>query len=141
MKQEINDTLKKLRDLGLKIAKSAEKGLQQVKTSAQKTILEDSLHRRFNLENPYKFQLYTDNTFTNIIGGIMPRNAKRYDEDDMLVFYGTIEDNNLKKGNIVRDLSNNADYRIKELVEVEVPVELEGKTYEVIGTAAMCDLL
>ncbi|HOP57423.1 MAG TPA: hypothetical protein PLH02_03635 [Bacillota bacterium] len=141
MKKEISDTMKKLRDLGLKIAKTAEKGYQQAKSSVESTILEDSLRRRFNLENPYKFQIRRDNSVSDLIEGIMPRNAKRYDEDDMFVFYGDKESNNLTKGDLIKDLSSNADYRIKDLIEVEVPVELDGKTYQVIGTAALCDLL
>ena len=141
MKKEIRDISEKLRSLGVKIIKSTEAGIARAKTSIANTLLEEHLHRRFNLENPYRFQIIKDRSKTNFISAILPKNAKRYEEDDVFVFFGNNEYNNLEKGNVIRDLSNNADYEIKDVIEVEVPVSYEKKTYEVVGTAAVCELL
>lgn len=141
MKKDIRDLPQKLRDLGIKIAKKTEEQIDKAKAMIDNTVLEDQLHRRFNLENPYKFQIIKDPSKTNFISGILPRNAKRYEEDDVFVFYGPLAGSNLEKGNIVRDLAANADYEIMELLDVEVPVELDGKRYEVSGTAAVCKSL
>ncbi len=141
MKKETKDLPQKLRDLGVSVYKKTEAGLKKAKASLDNTILDDHLHRRFNLENPYKFQIIKDKSKTNFISSILPKNAKRYEEDDLFVFYGSMDHNNLEKGNIIRDLSANADYEIKELMEVSVPVEYENKRHEVLGTCAVCELL
>ncbi|MBN2504300.1 MAG: hypothetical protein JXB20_03045 [Bacilli bacterium] len=141
MKKEIRDLSQKMRSLGVTIAKKTEEGISKAKDSIENTIFEEKLHRRFNLENPYKFQIIKDRSKTNFISAILPKNAKRYEEDDVFVFYGDLDYNNLEKGNVIRDLSNNADYEIKELIEVNIPVSYEDKTHEVTGTAAVCELL
>lgn len=141
MKKEIKDFSQKLKDLGISVFKKTEAGLKKAKENVANTILDDHLHRRFNLENPYKFQIIKDKSKTNFISSILPKNAKRYVEDDLFVFYGSMEHNNLEKGNIIRDLSINADFEIKDLLEVKVSVEYENKQYEVLGTCAVCDLL
>ncbi len=141
MKKETRDLPKKLRDLGVAVYKKTEAGLKKAKANFDNTILDDHLHRRFNLENPYKFQIIKDKSKTNFISSILPKNAKRYEEDDLFVFYGSKDHNNLEKGNIIRDLSVNADFEIKEIMEVTVPVEYEGKRHEVLGTCAVCELL
>ncbi len=141
MKKETRDLPQKLRDLGVSVYKKTEAGLKKAKVSIENTILDDHLHRRFNLENPYKFQIIKDKSKTNFISGILPKNGKRYEEDDLFVFYGSMDHNNLEKGNIVRDLSANADYEIKDILEVKVFVEYEGKRHEILGTCAVCELL
>ncbi|MBU1144340.1 MAG: hypothetical protein KJ971_00600 [Firmicutes bacterium] len=141
MKSSEKDFPSKLRDLGLSVIKKAKKGIEHVKTGFENVVLEEHLKRRFNLENPYKFLVTEKEKKATLVEGLLPKNAKRYEEDDLFVFYGSLEENGFKTGDIVKDLSINAEFVIKKILEVKVPVEYENKSYEVIGTAVVCDAL
>jgi len=130
-----------MRMLGIKIVEKTKAGIKKAKTGIENTLLEDHLRKRFNLENPYKFQIIKDKAKNSIIDELFYRHAKRYEEDDLFVFYGPLAANDLQKGYYIRDLSINADYEIKEVMEVEVPVEYNGKGYEIIGTAVITELV
>jgi hypothetical protein len=71
----------------------------------------------------------------SVIGELLPRNAKRYNEDDIFVFYGGLEDNDILPGYVIKDLSDNTLYQVKEVASVKIPVTYEDKEYEVDGTA------
>ncbi|MDD3957374.1 MAG: hypothetical protein PHW40_03040 [Candidatus Izemoplasmatales bacterium] len=142
MKQDWKDLPKRLHDLGLSVVEKTKKGIKQVKESIENTVLEDQLRKRFNLENPYKFQLVKpDRSLGSWIQEQMPRHAKRYDEDDLFVFYGSIEQNGFSKGEIIKDLSDEAMYKIVHQVEVCVSVRLDEKAHDVVATAVSCELL
>jgi hypothetical protein len=141
MKKELNDFSQKLRNLGITIVEKTKAGVQKVKSGVENTLLEDHLRKRFNLENPYRFQIIKDKANNSIIGELFYRHAKRYEEDDLFVFYGTKEANDFQIGYYIRDLSVNADYEIKEVMEVALPVEYNGKNYEVNATAVVCELV
>ena len=142
MKQKTKTLTQKLRDLGIKSMEKTKAGFSKVKAGIENTLLEDNLRKRFNLVNPYKFQIIKDKEARNtIIDELFYRHAKRYDEDDLFVFYGSIEQNDLQKGYYVRDLSANADYEIKEIMEVQIPIEYQGKNYDVTCTATVCELV
>lgn len=141
MKSESNSLSEKMRMLGIKIVEKTKAGIKKAKTGIENTLLEDHLRKRFNLENPYKFQIIKDKAKNTIIDELFYRHAKRYEEDDLFVFYGSLAANDLQKGYYIRDLSINADYEIKEVMEVEVPVEYNGKGYEIIGTAVITELV
>ncbi|MDD4184600.1 MAG: hypothetical protein PHI01_04230 [Candidatus Izemoplasmatales bacterium] len=141
MKSESNSLSEKMRMLGIKIVEKTKAGIKKAKTGIENTLLEDHLRKRFNLENPYKFQIIKDKAKNTIIDELFYRHAKRYEEDDLFVFYGSLAANDLHKGYYIRDLSINADYEIKEVMEVEVPVEYNGKGYEIIGTAVITELV
>lgn len=137
MKETLKDLSSKLKNLGISLVDTAKKGVEKAKSGIEHTLLEDSLRRRFNLENPYRFEVvsHSKNDFLN---NLLPRHAKRYDEDDLFVFYGTMAANDFQKGSIIKDLSDNAEYRIEEVLEVSIPVEHEGKSYPVAATAVTC---
>ncbi|MCF7924836.1 MAG: hypothetical protein K9L64_07030, partial [Candidatus Izimaplasma sp.] len=105
------------------------------KENINDTMLMDKLKRRFNLENPHKFIVTEEIAKTNLVKELSAQHAKRYDEDNIFVFFGNNEANEIKKGFIVKDLKTLQDFIVKDIVEVEVPVELDSKSYEVIGTA------
>lgn len=138
---EVKDLGKKLRDLGIKVAKTVEKGYESAKLSVENTILEDNLKRRFALENPYRFEIYDDQHKSNVLTNLFVRHAKRYEEDDLFVFTGAEYENDFKKGGIIKDLSDNNEFQIESIQQVLVPVEFNGKTYEIVGTAVKCRLL
>lgn len=142
----------KLKELGIKVGKGVEKGtgfvvdniekgVGYVKDSMEKTVLDDNLRHRFNLENPYKFEVYGKGNKSTMVTSLLVRNAKRYEEDDLFVFFGSVADNGFEKGGIIKDLAINAEFRILDIVQVLVPVEFNGKTYEVVGTALNCQAL
>lgn len=131
----------KLRNLGITIVEKTKAGLQKAKSGIENTLLEENLRKRFNLENPYKFQLIKDKARNTIIDELFYRHAKRYIDDDLFVFYGSIEQNDFQKGYYIRDLSVNTDYEIKDIMEVQLPVEYRGKEYEVTATAVVCELV
>lgn len=138
MKKEIKDLSRKFHELGLTIIEKAKSGFEKTKKSIENTLLEDQLRRRFNLENPYKFQIVKDANLPNIINDLLSRHAKRFIEDELFVFYGTLEDNDFQKGSVIRDMSTNKDYLIQDLMAVTVGVELDGIIHEVDATAAVC---
>lgn len=131
----------KLKELGIKVVKSVEKGYESAKTSVENTILEDNLKRRFNLENPYKFEIKNSKNQFTVLTNLLVRNAKRYEDDDLFVFSGSIFDNGFSIDGIIKDLSDNAEYQIKDIQQVLVPVEFNEKSYEIIGTAVKCRAL
>lgn len=132
---DVKDFANKLKDLGIKAVKSVEKGYESAKLSVNNTILEDNLKRRFNLENPYRFEILDDKKKSNVLTGLFVRHAKRYLEDDLFVFQGAIYENNFMKGGIIKDLSDNNQYQIAEIMQVLVPVTFNDKEYEIVGTA------
>jgi hypothetical protein len=138
---DLKDFANKLHDLGIKAVKTVEKGYESAKLSVENTILEDNLKRRFNLENPYRFEIYDANRKSNVLTNLFVRHAKRYDEDDLFVFSGAEYENSFKKGGIIKDLSDNAEFMISEIQQVLVPVEFNGKSYEIVGTAVKCKAL
>ncbi|MFW5793910.1 MAG: hypothetical protein ACOCV1_00270 [Bacillota bacterium] len=125
----------KLKNKGVKILNKAKKSIKDTKESISDTILLDKLKHRFNLENPHKFIVSEQRVKSNLIKEISAQNAKRYEEDNIFVFFGNNEANEFKPGFIVKDLKTMQDYIVKEVVEIEVPVEYKEKTYEVVGTA------
>ncbi|MDD3842017.1 MAG: hypothetical protein WC088_00650 [Candidatus Izemoplasmatales bacterium] len=131
----------KLKELGIKVVKSVEKGYESAKMSVENTILEDNLKRRFNLENPYKFEIRNSKNQFTVLTNLLVRNAKRYEDDDLFVFSGSIFDNGFSIDGIIKDLSDNAEYQIKDIQQVLVPVEFNEKSYEIIGTAVKCRAL
>ncbi|MDD3113033.1 MAG: hypothetical protein WCR28_06675 [Candidatus Izemoplasmatales bacterium] len=141
MKNKLKDLGQKIQSLGLRVIEKTKEGIQKAKESIENTLLEDNLRRRFNLENPYKFQMVTSEPFKKVIEEWLPRHAKRYDEDDVFVFYGSMERNGFQAGEVLRDLSSDTDYRIKSVMEVYIPVTYEGKSIDVIATAVDCELL
>jgi len=141
MKTNEKDLPQKLKELGIKAYESAKKGISSAKSSVENTILEENLKRRFNLENPYKFVVLSEPKKVGVIDELTARHAKRYDEDDLFVLYGKIDKSVLRKGYILRDLSNGAEYSIKDTLEVTVAVEYNHKEYEVESTAVMCEAL
>ncbi|MCF7924696.1 MAG: hypothetical protein K9L64_06320 [Candidatus Izimaplasma sp.] len=124
-----------LKGKGVKVLKKANKVIKDAKENINDTMLMDKLKRRFNLENPHKFIVTEEIAKTNLVKELSAQHAKRYDEDNIFVFFGNKEANEIKNGFIVKDLKTLQDFIVKDIVEVEVPVELDGKSYEVIGTA------
>lgn len=137
MKEKIKDFSHQLKRLGIQVVDTAKKEIEKAVSGFENTILEDNLRRRFNLENPYLFEINT-NSKSNLITSLLPRHAKRYDEDNLFVFYGSVHKNDLNQGYKIKDLSDNAEYEIEEVVEVSIPVEYEGKSYSVLCTAVTC---
>ncbi len=141
MKKNLQDLPQKLRSLGITIAEKTKQGIKKAKDSIENTILEEHLRKRFNLENPYRFQIIKDKADTSLVSELFYRHAKRYEDDDLFVFHGAPADNNFAKGHYIRDLSINADYEIKDIMEVTIPVEYKGKAYDVTCTAVVCELV
>jgi hypothetical protein len=95
------------------------------------------LHHRFNLEKPYRFDVLADSKM-DVLSSLRLRNAKRYDEDNLFVFYCSLEDNDFHVGQKIKDVADNAEYVIEAILAVTIPVELEQKTYDVTATAVSC---
>ena len=140
MKETIKDLSQKVKKLGIQAVDTAKKGIEKAVSGIDNTILEDNLRRRFNFENPYRFEVIT-HAKSDILTNLLPKHAKRYDEDDLFVFYGSVHSNGFEKGNIIKDLSDNAEYSIEDIIEVSIPVEFEDKSYTVTGTAVTCKAL
>ena len=140
MKEIIKDLSIKLKNMGVQVVDTAKKGIEKAVSGFENTVLEDNLRRRFNLENPYRFEIITHSK-TDVLTNLVPRHAKRYDEDDLFVFYGSLKANDFVKGYHLKDLSDNSEYIIEEIIEVSIPVEFENKSYSVIGTAVTCKAL
>lgn len=141
MKKVLRDFGQRIQSLGLRMIEKTKEGFQKAKENIENTLLEDHLRRRFNLENPYKFQMVSTEPFQKVIEEWLPRHAKRYDEDDVFVFYGSMSRNDFHADDVIRDLSSNTDYRIKSIMEVFIPVTYEDKAVDVIATAVDCELL
>ena len=125
----------KLKKIGLDIITKAKTGYNTAKSSIEQNLLNDSLRRRFNLENPYKFIIMNSMEKTSFLNELLPRHAKRYIEDDIFVFYGNINDTDLKVDYYIKDLSDESMYKIQELAMVKVTVTYENASYEVDGIA------
>ncbi|MDD3126834.1 MAG: hypothetical protein PHT27_04385 [Candidatus Izemoplasmatales bacterium] len=138
---DVKDFANKLKKLGIKAVKIVEKGYESAKMSIENTVLEDNLRRRFNQENPYKFSIRDAKNQSTLLTNLFVRNAKRYEEDDLFVFSGSVFDNGFLIDGIIKDLSDNAEYQIKEIQQVLVPVDFNDKSYEIIGTAVKCKAL
>lgn len=129
------DFAEKLKQVGLTIIDKAKTGYKNTRDSIEQNFLNDSLRKRFNLENPYKFIIMDNVEKTSFLNELLPRHAKRYNEDDVFVFYGSLLDNDIKVGYIIKDLSDNTLYKVKELAMVQVPVTYNNKDYDVECTA------
>jgi len=132
------ETLEKLKKFGLSAVNSAKEGLNEVKETAQFAILDEQLRYRFNLQNPYKFVVHPEGKKINLLDEVGSRHAKKYDEDDLFVFYGSADRNHFHIGDHVTELSSNFIYVIESIVDVTVPVELNDKSYDCDATAVMC---
>lgn len=125
----------KLKGLGIEIYSAAKKEYEAVLENAGRQIKKEKLRKRFNLENPYRFVLLDSSLRIKMLDGLLAKHAKRYDEDDILVFFGTKEENHFKAKQRVKDLSDNTVYEIVEIVEVMIPVTLDNKDIDVPCTA------
>lgn len=130
-----DDLKSKIKKVGLNIIEKAKSGYKTAKSSVEQNLLKDSLRKRFNLENPYKFLILDSAEKTSFLNELLPRHAKRYNEDDIFVFYGNKKDNDILIGYIIKDLSDETLYKVKEIVEVKVPVTYNDEVYEVDATA------
>lgn len=118
-----------------------EKGLKlvnQTKEKIKKTLLDDQLKRRFQLENPRKFIISDHKPSMNLINELTSSHAKVYEEDQVFVFYGHDLDD-LKEGVYVKDLADLQLYKVVSVVEVEIPVTYKEKIHDVPGTAVYCE--
>lgn len=125
----------RLKDLGIEIYNAAKKEYEAVVSNADEQIGKEKLRRRFNLENPYKFVMLDSSLHIKLLNNLMARHAKRYDEDDILVFFGTKKENHFKPKQRIKDLSDTTVYEIAEIVEVKIPVTLNNRDVEVPCTA------
>lgn len=141
MKSSGKDLPSILKNLGIKVVNTAKKGFNDVKASVENTILEEHLKKRFNLENPYRFVLVSESKKLSILDELSARHAKRYDEDDLFVFFGKLDRNDFLPGKLIVDLSDMAEYKIKDLVEVSIPIEYNHENHEVEATAVMCSVM
>ncbi len=132
---ETKDFVARLKELGIEIYGAAKKEYEAVVTTAEKQIKKEKLRKRFNLENPYKFSLLDSGYKIKVLESFLARHAKRYDEDDILVFFGTKAENKFKPKHRIKDLSNGAIYEVIEIVEVKIPVTLENRDIDVACTA------
>ncbi|MGD9762002.1 MAG: hypothetical protein AB7U52_06205 [Candidatus Izemoplasmatales bacterium] len=125
----------KLKKIGLNIITKAKTSYNTARNSIEQNFLNDSLRKRFNMENPYKFIIMDGMEKTSFINELLPRHAKRYLEDDIFVFYGNINDTDMKVGYYIKDLSDESMYKIQELAMVKVTVTYDNASYEVDGIA------
>lgn len=135
------DFAEKLKQVGLTIIDKAKTSYKTTRDSIEQNFLNDSLRKRFNLENPYKFIIMDNVEKTSFLNELLPRYAKRYNEDDVFVFYGSLADNDIKVGYIIKDLSDNTLYKVKELAMVQVPVTYNNKDYDVECTAVYGEII
>ncbi len=137
-KREMADRLK---DLGIEIYNAAKKEYDAVVASAEKTFNKEKLRKRFNLENPYRFVMLDTSFHCKLLERFFARNAKRYDEDDILVFFDTKSENGFQPKHRIKDLSDNTMYEIIEVVDVTIPVTLENQDIDVPCTAVYCKVI
>lgn len=138
--KKVEDLPYKLKELGLSAYHKAKKGVMDAKQTALNTVLDEQLKHRFNLENPYKFVIGGNDEKVGIIDELTARHAKRYDEDDLFVFYGKPEKNDFHLGQTIVDLSDKAEYTVTSIVEVTVPVEYNHQVYDCLATAVMTEV-
>jgi hypothetical protein len=129
-----NDFSNKVKDLGLNFYNKAKSGIKTVKKTTEQKLLADKLRKRFNLENPYKFLIITKGV-KSIIKNHISHHAKRYNEDDIFVFYGEKEDNDINIGDEVKDLSDETKYEVVQVLDVTMTVKYEDDSYDVPCTA------
>ena len=125
----------KVKKMGLKVYKRAKKEFNDFKTAAEQNLFADKLRSRFNLENPYKFIIIKKGEKLTFMDKYLPKHAKRYNEDDIFVFYGETKDTGIAAGDRVRDLSDETMYEVVQTVDVTIPVNYEDKVYDVPCTA------
>jgi len=133
--------VEKLKKIGISIATKAQETYNSTRNSIEQNFLNDSLRKRFNLENPYKFVIMDSKEKSSVLNELLPRHAKRYLEDDIFVFYGTMNENDIKVDNVIKDLSDETLYKVIELVSVKVGVTYQNKEYEVDGVAVYGKIL
>lgn len=121
----------RLKALGVEIYTQAKKEYEAVVKSTNSQIKKEKLRKRFNLENPHRFVLLDSKTRVKLFDNIFARHAKKYDEDDIFVFYGSKSFNSFEKGQKIKDLSDNVVYEILEIVEVTIPVSLDENVFDV----------
>jgi len=141
MANTIKDLTAKLRELGLKAVRSIEKGVVETRRGIENTILEDELRTRFNLENPYRFEIRGPKEKPSVLAGFGARNAKRYEDDDLFVFHGDVASAGVAKGDIVKDLSDGAEYEVENVIPVTMTVTLRDQPHDVAATAVKCRAL
>ena len=124
-----------LKDLGIEVYNAAKKEYDVAVNGAKKQFKKDKLRKRFNLENPYKFVFLDSRMRISFLDSLLARHGKRYDEDDILVFFGKKDENNIKPKQRIKDLSNNSLYEVIELVEVAISVTMDDTVFEVPCTA------
>lgn len=129
------DLREKLKGLGIEVYNNAKKEYEAVLKGAKKQIRKDKLRKRFNLENPYRFVLLDNKVRVKFLDSLTARHAKRYNEDDILVFYGGVEENNFLIDQRIKDLSDDTILVIQEVIEVTIPVSLNEEVFDVPCTA------
>lgn len=138
---EKRDFKSRLKDLGIEIYNAAKKEVDSVVTSAETQISNEKLRRRFNLENPYRFLLMDRPCKIKCLSSFFAKHAKRYDDDDILVFFGSKSKTKFKAKQRIKDLSDNTIMEIIELVDVKISVSLNEREIEVPCTAVYGKLL
>lgn len=131
----------RLKELGYEVLNAAKREVNSVVATAEKQVKKEKLRRRFNLENPYKFILMDSQKRIRFLDSMFARHAKRYDEDDILVFFGSNKANGFKPTHRIKDLSDNSIFEVIEVVEVTLPVKLEESEIDVACTAVYCKVL
>ncbi len=138
---EKKEFAERLKELGIEIYSAAKKEVLEAKKEVQEQFKQEKLRKRFNLENPYKFVLMDGTIRIKFLDSLLARNAKRYDEDDILVFFGKKEDNNFEPKHRIKDLSDNVTYEVVEIVDVFIPVTMDDRDIDVPCTAVYCKVL
>ena len=129
----------KLKAKGLKILDKTNAFIDSTKEKIKQTLLNDQLKRRFQLENPHKMLISKELTDVNIIKELTAYHAKIYEEDNVFVFYGPLNDLDIKQGYVIRDLATMEAYKVMDIAEVDLPVTLDEKIHEVPATAVYCE--
>jgi len=135
----MNQFKEKLKKKGLTLIKKTNVFIDTTKKKIKETLLNDQLKRRFQLENPQKMVISKTEEDVNLIKELTAHHAKIYDEDNVFVFYGNQSDLEVKKAFFVRNLNTMEIFRVKDIAEVEIPVTLQGKIYDVPATAVYCE--
>ncbi len=121
--------------MGVSLYNRALNEMKSMKSAAEQSLFNDKLRKRFNLENPYRFLIYNESNKATFFDQHIARHAKRYNEDDVFVFYGDQESSNISVGDYVKDLSDETEYEVINLVDVTMPIRYEDKVYDVVCTA------
>lgn len=132
---EKRDFKARLKDLGVEIYNAAKKEYESVVSSAERQVSMSKLKKRFNLENPYRFVLLDSSTRVKWLDSFFAKHAKRYDDDDILVFFGSKAQNKFKVKQRIKDISDNTIMEVIEMVDVKITVTLNEEEVEVPCTA------